>query len=61
MRAELAAPCVMEIAFDDRPRVKSAAEGGGGVLEDVVPQLAQTDASERSTAAGRPWRNRPMR
>jgi len=44
----------MEIEFDDRPRVKSAAEGGGGVLEDVVPQLAHTDARERRSAAGTP-------
>jgi hypothetical protein len=47
--------------FDDRLRVKSAAGGGGGALEDVPPQLALTNASERSTAAGTPWRNRPMK
>jgi len=62
--AELTAPCAMEIEFDDRFRVKSAAGGGGGggaELEDEPPQLAQTDASERRTAAGTPCRNRPTR
>jgi hypothetical protein len=44
----------MEIAFDDRLRVKSAAGGGGGGLEDEPPQLAHTDARERRSAAGTP-------
>jgi len=44
----------MEIAFDDRLRVKSAAGGGGGGLEDESPQLAHTDARERRSAAGTP-------
>jgi len=42
----------MEIEFEDRLRVKSAAGGGGGGLEVEPPQLAHTDASERRIAAG---------
>ena len=61
MTAELVAPCAIEMEFDDRLRVKSAVGGGGGALEEEPPQLAQTDASERRTAAGTPWRNRPMK
>jgi hypothetical protein len=46
----------MEIELEDKLREKSARGGGGGGagLEDVPPQLAQTDASERRTAAGTP-------
>jgi hypothetical protein len=53
---------MMEIEFDERLRVKSAAGGGGGGgLEDEPPQLPQSNARERRTAAGTLCRNRPMR
>ena len=59
--AELAAPCVIEIEFDERFRAKSGAGGEGGGPEEVLPQAAQTNASEREIANGTPCRNRPMR
>jgi len=52
--AELAAPCVMEIAFDDRFREKSAAGGGGGEPENEPPQPSHINASERKTGSGTP-------
>jgi hypothetical protein len=52
--AELVAPCVIEIEFDDRLSEKSASGGGGGGLEDEPPHPAQMDASERRTAVGTP-------
>ncbi len=52
--AELAAACVIEIEFDDRFRVKSAAGGGGGKPENEPPQPSHNNASERRTGSGTP-------
>ena len=52
--AELAAPCVIEMEFDERFRVKSAAGGGGGELENEPPQPSHKNASERRTGSGMP-------
>ena len=61
LTAGLAAPCVTEIEFADKFRVKSGAGGGGGGPEVVLPQPAQTNASARTIASGTPRRYRPMR
>jgi hypothetical protein len=54
LTAELAAPCAIEIEFDERFREKSAAGGGGGGMteDEPPPQLAHINASERGTTAG---------
>jgi hypothetical protein len=44
----------MEIEFDDRFRVKSAAGGGGEEAENEPPQPSHIKASERRTADGTP-------
>ncbi len=55
LTAELVAPWVMEIEFDDTLSEKSASGGGGGgELEDEPPQPAYMDASETRIAAGTP-------
>jgi len=54
LTAELVAPWVMEIEFDDRLREKSASGGGGGGPADEPPHPADINASERRTAAGTP-------